>query len=189
MDFIVITGPQAVGKMAVGKAISEKTGLRLFHNHMTIELVISLFPYNSQEGQTLIKDFRQSIFEKMASSDQAGMIFTYVWAFDLPSEYDYIYKQIELFEARGATTYIVELESDLETRLERNKTPLRLQEKPSKRNLEWSDKDVRNGMKKYRLNSLPGEITHANYLRLDNSQLTVDEAADKIIDYFSLKRL
>ncbi len=64
MDFLIITGPQAVGKMAVGMAVAEKTGLKLFHNHMTIELVIRLFDYGSPEGQHLIGTFRNEIFEK-----------------------------------------------------------------------------------------------------------------------------
>lgn len=34
-----VIGPQAVGKTTVGRALQAQTGLRLLHNHMTIELV------------------------------------------------------------------------------------------------------------------------------------------------------
>lgn len=186
MKFVLIAGPQAVGKMTVGKAIMEKTGLRLFHNHMTIEPVLRLFPYNTKEAQYLIKHFREEIFKAMVNSDQKGMIFTYMWAFNLQSEYDYVDSVIELFEAHGATTYIVELESDLETRLERNKTPYRLEEKPTKRNIDWSEKEILASLDKFRLNSNPGEIKHQNYFRLNNTDLSPEEAADRIIDYFNL---
>ena len=39
MKFVVIFGPQAVGKMTVGQEIEKITGLKLLHNHMTIELL------------------------------------------------------------------------------------------------------------------------------------------------------
>lgn len=39
MKLVVIFGPLAVGKMTVGQELAKRTGLRLFHNHMTIDLV------------------------------------------------------------------------------------------------------------------------------------------------------
>jgi hypothetical protein len=38
---VFVVGPPAVGKMSVGQAIAERTGLRLFHNHLAIELTAS----------------------------------------------------------------------------------------------------------------------------------------------------
>lgn len=37
MKFVLIFGPQAVGKMTVGHEIEKITDLKLFHNHMTID--------------------------------------------------------------------------------------------------------------------------------------------------------
>lgn len=39
MKFIMIFGPQAVGKMTVGHELGKITNLRLFHNHVTLELL------------------------------------------------------------------------------------------------------------------------------------------------------
>jgi hypothetical protein len=186
LKFILITGPQAVGKMTVGKAIMDKTGLRLFHNHMSIEPILQIFDYHTKEAQYLIRLIREEIFKTMASSDGKGMIFTYMWDFNLASEYVYVDKVFKLFESHGATTYIVELESDLETRLERNKTPLRLAEKPTKRNVEWSERELLSSIEKYRLNSSPGEIKHPNYLRINNTDLSPEEVADQVIEYFEI---
>ncbi|MBE0451988.1 MAG: hypothetical protein IBX70_14270 [Clostridia bacterium] len=93
---------------------------------------------------------------------------------------------MKLFESHGATTYILELESDIEIRLARNKTPLRLAEKPTKRNIEWSERELLSSMEKYRLNSSPGEINHPNYLRINNTALAPEEVADQVIEYFDL---
>jgi shikimate kinase len=43
MKLIIIFGPQAVGKMTVGQELGKITNLKLFHNHMTIELVSPFF--------------------------------------------------------------------------------------------------------------------------------------------------
>jgi hypothetical protein len=186
MKLIIITGPQAVGKMAVGRAIAAKSDLKLFHNHMTIDMVISIFPYATKEAQKLIRLFRKEIFESMANSDQAGLIFTYLWGFERQSDHDYVNALIDLFESKGAEVFVVELECDMNERLLRNKSPLRLQEKPSKRNVEWSESELIESAKKHRLNSLEGEIKHPNYLRINNTNLSENEVSDKIISFFNL---
>ena len=66
----------------------------------------------------------------------------------------------------NAKIHIVELEADLKERLKRNKMGNRLLNKPSKRNLEWSEKDLLKSVKKYRFNSKENEIKEKNYLRL-----------------------
>ena len=43
MKLVIIFGPHAVGKMTVGQELAKRTGLKLFHNHMTIEVVSDLF--------------------------------------------------------------------------------------------------------------------------------------------------
>lgn len=185
-QLVIITGPQAVGKMAVGMALEERTELKLFHNHMTIEMIIRMFPYASDEAQYLISHFREEIFRTMAKSKQKGLIFTYVWAFDDPNDYKNVSKYAEIFENESATIYIVELEADLDTRIERNATPLRLSEKPSKRDVEWSKSNMIRTMEQFRLNSLPGEVPYENYLRIDNTNLTPDEVVDIILEKFQL---
>ena len=62
-----------------------------------------------------------------------GIIFTYIWAFDLQEDWDYIHHVENIFESKGGTVYFVELEAELDERLERNKSPNRLEHKPKKR--------------------------------------------------------
>ena len=51
MKLILIFGPQAVGKMTVGQELATLTGLKLFHNHMTIDLVSPIFDYSTTEAK------------------------------------------------------------------------------------------------------------------------------------------
>ena len=183
---MLICGPQAVGKMTVGEEVARKTGLKLFHNHMTIELVSKFFSYGTPAGKRLVHSFRQQIFDEVIASDLPGLIFTFVWAFDMQSDWDYVDQLLKKFENAGAETYVIELQADVEERLKRNKTEHRLEEKPTKRNLEWSENELLRSMKKYRLNSLENEIPYRNYLKIDNTNLSAEETAQEIVAFFGL---
>ncbi|WHZ05558.1 AAA family ATPase [Neobacillus sp. YX16] len=186
MKFVLIFGPQAVGKMTVGQELAKITGLKLFHNHMTIEMVTPIFDFGTKEGQRLVSLFRKEIFEAAAKSDLEGLIFTYVWAFNHPSDWNYVNEVCKIFESRGGTVYFVELEADLNERLERNKSPHRLEHKPTKRNIEWSENNLKKSLEKYRLNSLEGEISKEEYIRINNTSMSAEEVAKVIKDKFLL---
>jgi len=40
MNLVIIFGPLTIGKMTVGQELENITALKLFHNHMTIEMVL-----------------------------------------------------------------------------------------------------------------------------------------------------
>ena len=186
MKFIIITGPQAVGKMTVGQELEKITNLKLLHNHMTIEILTKIFNYNRDAFRRLNEDFRMQIFKEFARSDQEGLIFTTTWDFDDKEEWERIYKYIQIFKQNKGKIYIVELEADLEERLKRNKTENRLKNKESKRNLEWSEKDLLKSVEKYRFNSKENEIKEKNYVRINNTNLEADIVAKLIKEKFDL---
>ncbi|AVQ97739.1 shikimate kinase [Oceanobacillus iheyensis] len=186
MKFVLITGPQAVGKMTVGQELAKITDLKLFHNHMTIELVNHFFDYGTKEGKRLVNLFRQEIFEEVSKSNLEGMIFTYLWAFNLQADWDYVNRVTQLFESKGATVYYVELEADLDERIQRNKSSNRLEHKPSKRNVEWSENELKRSLESYRLNSLEGEINFPNYMKINNTNLSAEEVAELVKGKFNL---
>lgn len=190
MKLIIITGPQAVGKMTVGQELAKITELKLFHNHMTIDLVSNFFSYGSPAGKRLVSLFRQEIFEEVSKSDLYGLIFTYVCAFNDNKDFEYIKNLSELFKSRGGDVYIIELEASIEERLKRNTTPNRLECKPSKRNIEWSEQELIRTAQKYRMNSTEGEIVKnikdINYLKIKNDYILAEDAAKMIQDKFDL---
>lgn len=185
MKFILICGPQAVGKMTVGKSLAELTNFKLFHNHMTIDLLQPIFGF-SQEMWKLSSHFRQEIFKASIESDIKGLIFTYVWAFDQEDDWEYVNKICKLFEERGVPVFFVELQASFEERLKRNIHPSRLEVKLLKKDINSSEKNLLESMQKYRLNSYEGEITNQNYLKIDNTNKTPDEVAQEIKQKFNL---
>ena len=186
MKFIIITGPQAVGKMTVGQELVKITNLKLLHNHMTIEVLTKIFDYSRDSFRKLNEEFRIQIFKEFAKSNEEGIIFTTTWDFDDEEEWDRIYKYIQIFKDNNAQIYIIELEADLEERLKRNKTENRLKNKELKRNLEWSEKDLLKSVKKYRFNSKENEIKEKNYIRIDNTNINAKDTAEIIKKKFRL---
>ena len=184
MKFILIFGPQAVGKMTVGQELARLTGFKLFHNHMAIEMVTPIFDFGTEVGRQLVKSFRIQIFEEAAKSDMSGLIYTMVWAFDLQKEWDFVENICKIFESKGNEVCFVELETDLETRLARNRTANRLEHKPTKRDVERWGKDIKDTAEKYRLNSKEGEIKRENYIRIDNTGLSAEEVAKAVKERF-----
>ena len=183
MKLVLIIGNSAVGKMSVGQALMKCTGLRLFHNHMTIEPVIEIFGYYDS---TTVNRLRQVIFEEFAKSDHYGMIFTFMWAFENKTDWDYVRWLTELFEKQGAQIYCVELTAPQEVRLQRNETANRLNHKASKRDLEASRRRLLEYDRKYRLESLEGELPFENYIKIDNTALEPNEVAQIIQKRFDL---
>ena len=186
MKFILITGPQAVGKMTVGQELVKITNLKLLHNHMTIELLTNIFNYSRDAFRKLNEEFRIQIFEEFAKTDHYGMIFTYMWAFDQPSDWDYIEQVKNIFKPYGAEFYYVELVAPREVRLKRNRTDNRLCHKISKRDVALSEQRLLSDDAKYRLESREGEIPFENYMKIDNSNLEPAVVAKMIQERFHL---
>lgn len=183
MKLLFLFGDAAVGKMTVGQELMKLTGLRLFHNHMTIEPVLEIF---GQYNTTAINRLRQVIFEEFAKTENYGMIFTFMWAFDQRSDWEYVEQIKSIFQPYGTEFYYVELVAPLEVRLERNATENRLQNKASKRDVETSNQRLLRDDSNYRLESRDGEIPFENYMKIDNSNLSPALAAQEIKEKFRL---
>jgi hypothetical protein len=183
MKFVFLIGDAAVGKMTVGQELMKITNLRLFHNHMTIEPVLEIF---GEFNGKAISRLRDVIFEEFAASENYGMIFTYIWAFDQKSDWDAIEHVKQIFSPYNTEFYYVELVAPQEIRLQRNATENRLSQKASKRNIEISNQRLINTDITYRCVSHDGEIPFDNYIKIDNSTLSAEATAQQIKQYFNL---
>lgn len=183
LKLVFVIGDAAVGKMTVGQELMKITDLRLFHNHMTIEPVIEIFGYFNRKA---IDRWREVVFEEFAASDNYGLIFTYMWAFDQKSDWDYVEHVSNIFREHGADVYYVELVASQDIRLQRNITENRLKNKVSKRDIESSNQRLINDNKKYRCVSNDGEVTFDHYIKIDNSNLPAEHVAKMIKERFDL---
>lgn len=184
-NLIVICGPQAVGKMVVAESLRDKLKYNMMLNHDSIEISDRIFGFATPAQREFNAYFREKAFE-LAVKYNVDLIFTYVCAFEMQEEKDYLMNLHDHFTKNGGSFYFVELSADFDTRLARNETAYRMERKASKRDLEWSRSNLLDDTAKHRLNSEEGEIWFENHLKIDNSDLEPDQVADKVIEAFGL---
>ena len=185
---LFVVGPPAVGKMTVGQAITERTGMRLFHNHISIELALRYFDYGTPAFQRISGEIRRLVTEEVAASDLPGLVFTFVWAFNAPEDQALIDEYAKPFRERGARVLFVELEATQAERLKRNECVSRLAEKPSMRDLKASRRRLLEADARYQLNSDGRFDGRQDYLRINSTLLTPSQVAERVIEHFDLPR-
>lgn len=183
---LFVLGPPAVGKMSVGQAVAERTGLRLFHNHLSIELALRYFDYGTPAFHRINGSIRRQVVREVAASDLPGLVFTFVWAFDEPEDAATVEEYARPFRERGGRVLFVELEASQDERLRRNEGVSRLAEKPSKRDLESSRTGLLAMDARYRMNSGGAFDDREDWLRIDNTHLTPGAVAEHVIRHHRL---
>jgi hypothetical protein len=189
LQLVLIFGPPAVGKMTVGRAVAARSTFRLFHNHALIEPLLDVFDYGTPPFARLLPRMRQQVIEEAAAFG-IDLVLTFVWGLELEGDHDELSQHIAPYVERGATVSFVELAAGLEERLQRNRTEHRLAEKRSKRDVEWSDSNLRD-MERHVLNTggsnedhdLPARrlLAQHRHLRLDVEELSAEESAERIL--------
>jgi shikimate kinase len=185
-ELMVMFGPPAVGKMTVGRAVCERTDFRLFLNHHTIEPLAEIFGMDSRPFRTLTGEFRRRVVEEAAAANVALML-TLVWNLGGIEDARWVSDLVSPYANVGLPVSFVELSADLETRLGRNRGEDRLHAKPSKRDLAWSDRHLRE-RESWVMNTDPtvrlpadGVLAAHRHLRVDNRQPEPQTTAERIV--------
>lgn len=111
MKLVIIYGPPAVGKLTVAKELAALTGYKLFHNHLTVNLVESLFEFGTPVFWEQVCHIREYLFEA-AAQNNVNLIFTFVYA---AGEDDRIIRNyINIIEKRGGEVCLVQLKASIE---------------------------------------------------------------------------
>ena len=192
MHFVMLFGPPAVGKMTVGRELAGRTGYKLLHNHMTVEPVLDIFDFGSPPFVRLVAEFRNRIIEEAINADLPGLVFTMVWGLDLPEDRALVASYVDLVEGAGGRVSFVELFATLDERLTRNRTELRLAEKRSKRDLVFSDANVLDLEENFVMSTGDGAtlsdslLTGRDYVRVDSTRLTAEDAAAQVAEALGL---
>lgn len=79
LKLIFIYGAPGTGKLTLSTELAKITGYTLFHNHLTVDLAHSLFPFGTKEYSDFVQKIRLDVFEASAKSKMKGMIFTFVY--------------------------------------------------------------------------------------------------------------
>jgi len=159
-----------------------------FTNHLAIELALRYFDYGTPAFRRIDGTIRWLVLGEVAASDLPGLVFTFVWAFDLPEEQEYVDECARPFRERGGRVLFVELEATQAERLKRAAGVSRLAAKPSRRDLDAARRDLLETDARYQLNSGGKFDGRPDYLRINNTLLTPGEVAERVIEHFALPR-
>jgi len=66
MWLVFLHGPPGSGKLTVGRELQSITGFRLFHNHLVVDLLESLFEFGSAPFVKLREELWLSAFRQAA---------------------------------------------------------------------------------------------------------------------------
>jgi hypothetical protein len=112
MKLIFLCGLPGVGKLTVARELETLTGFRVFHNHLAVDLLESVFEFGSQPFVELREMIWLAIFSQAAESKIAGLIFTF--AFDRTVRSDFTENTRQAVESSGGEVLFVELQCSQE---------------------------------------------------------------------------
>ncbi len=171
MKLIVLYGPPASGKYTLAKAITEHTGYKLFHNHLTIDLLQTVFNFGSPGFFKLSSKIRLDIFELAAKENIPGLVFTFVYAKNDDDEF--IRDLIDRVTAHGGEVVFIQVYCEQHKLLERvtNESRKEFRKLASRENL----------IKSLDAYDQISPIDFVSSIKVDNTNLTVEEATQRIL--------
>ncbi|MDE3201541.1 MAG: AAA family ATPase [Acidobacteriota bacterium] len=107
MKLIFLFGIPATGKLTVGQELASLTGYKLFHNHLAIDLLLSVFEFGSPGFVELREMIWLSVFRTACAEDIPGLIFTF--ATEATVRPQFINETIKTVSEAGGSVEFVEL--------------------------------------------------------------------------------
>lgn len=171
MRLIILYGPPGVGKLTVARELAARTGYKVFHNHLTNDLVTSLFEFGSESWLRLVTKYRIEMLAEAAQAGLPGVIHTLVYG--KGADDDFMQDLIDAAEHNGGTASLVLLTCDPDVLMERVASDSRAKFGKLR------DTAVLQGM--LRRHALMKPFPGRPSLVIDTTHLTSGEVADRII--------
>lgn len=179
MRLVFLYGPSGVGKLSVGGALAALTDFKLFHNHLTVDLVTSVFPRESEAYFRLLRRIRWDVFAEATHSD-VDLIFTGVYRGTV-DQAAAVQTMLEPVRDGGGTVLFVQLACAREELL------MRVQSEGRRARGKLTDpRRLTDMLERY---DLFASLPFAPHLRLDTTHTPPDAAAARIAAHYGLQPL
>jgi hypothetical protein len=107
MKLIVLFGMPATGKLTVAQELAALTGCRLFHNHLAVDLLLSVFDFGSPGFVELREQIWLSVFRAACREGVPYLLFTFAPEASVGPAF--IDNMIQTVESEGGSVDFVEL--------------------------------------------------------------------------------
>ena len=176
MKLIFLYGPPGVGKLTVAKELAKNTGYKILHNHLTIDLIETIFDSGTNNFRNLIDKYRLDLIKQAAKHKIKGLIFTMCYV----AKHDdaYIKKILAVIRKYRGQIFFIQLICDKEKLFQRIKHPAR--KKFSK------IKKVKTLKSVIAKNDFFQAVPFKNNFSVNNTKLSPKLAALKIKKHFDL---
>jgi hypothetical protein len=124
MRLIFIYGMPATGKLTVARELARITGFNVFHNHLAVDLLLSIFEFGSKPFVELREEIWLSVFREAAENGVPGLIFTF--APEVTVRAAFIPSTVETIAGSGGAVDFVELTCPMEELKRRIPDPSRV---------------------------------------------------------------
>jgi hypothetical protein len=109
MRLVFLYGPVAAGKLTIGRLLAERTGMKLFHNHLIVDAVAAVFPFGSAEFVRLREAFW---LETIAAAARQGQSLVFTFAPEPTVAADFPERLAQVVSAAGGDFFPVALTLD-----------------------------------------------------------------------------
>ena len=173
MKLVWLHGAPAAGKLTVAKELSKHFGYKLFHNHLAVDLSLSIYyEFGDKDLFDFTNQIRRTTIAKAQEIGVTHLAMTYMTCYESDSEE--INKYLDFFDENGVEVYPIHLNPSHDVIRERAVSEERLNSH------KLSCPDV--------MNQILGDmkfigIKHRNTISIDNSNLSATEVVNKIVEH------
>jgi hypothetical protein len=174
VQLVFIHGPPAVGKLTVARELAAQTNLPLFHNHLVVDLLLTMFPFGSEPFVVLREQIWLSVFREAANS---GISLIFTFAPERTVSAPFIQRVVDAVENAGGKVRFVALTCG-EPELERRMTDASRAEFGKLQSVEQYRSLTRAGA--FDTTALPADLT------IDTGTTTPSRAAERITEFLGI---
>jgi hypothetical protein len=178
MNLVVLYEPPAVGKLTIARSLSTVTGYAVLHNHLTFDLVRTVYAPEDERFFPLNAELRLRIVREGAECRCPGLILTCVLAANSRNDIAFVRDVMDVVTSRAGHAHFVRLCCDVAELVHRVTGPDRLAA-----GKQAGVEVLRTYLQRWDvLGTIPGLPSFV----LDTTHLQPDDAAHQIARHFGL---
>lgn len=171
MQLIIIYGPPASGKLTIAHKVAEETGYKLFHNHLTVDLLKNILKFGTKAFFEVNQKIKLDILEAAAKQGVDGIIYTFVY--DKTTDNPFIDRLKEIAARHNISIKFLQVYCEKEALLKRVTAESRKQYKKIQ-SVEGLSRYLESG-------DFLSTIDKVDSIKVDNTILSVEETVELVL--------